>query len=69
MSQNWEGVSEILEAIIKGPPPVGDEDALCMRLFFLFLIQFFQGHFCLFQVQNGIIRKGDKVKFLTPEGV
>jgi len=61
-----QGVSEILEAIIKRvPPPVGDEDAPLQALIFDSVFNSFRGIIAYFKVQNGIIRKGDKVKFFN----
>ncbi|HRR48877.1 MAG TPA: translation elongation factor 4 [Bacteroidales bacterium] len=61
-----QGVPEILEAIInRVPPPVGDEDAPLQALIFDSVFNSFRGIIAYFKVQNGIIRKGDKVKFFN----
>jgi GTP-binding protein LepA len=60
------GVPEILEAIVKRvPPPDGDEDAPLQALIFDSVFNSFRGIIAYFKVQNGIIRKGDKVKFFN----
>lgn len=61
-----QGVPEILEAIINRiPPPAGDEDAPLQALIFDSVFNSFRGIIAYFKVQNGIIRKGDKVKFFN----
>ncbi|MEA5005662.1 MAG: translation elongation factor 4 [Rikenellaceae bacterium] len=60
------GVPEILEAIVKRvPPPKGDEEAPLQALIFDSVFNSFRGIIAYFKVQNGIIRKGDKVKFFN----
>ena len=60
-----EGVSEILEAIIKGiPSPKGDVNAPLQALIFDSIFNSFRGIITLCKVDNGIIKKGDKVKFV-----
>jgi GTP-binding protein LepA len=60
------GVPEILEAIVKRvPPPKGEEDAPLQALIFDSVFNSFRGIIAYFKVQNGIIRKGDKVKFFN----
>jgi len=61
-----QGVPEILDAIINRiPPPAGDEDAPLQALIFDSVFNSFRGIIAYFKVQNGIIRKGDKVKFFN----
>ena len=60
-----EGVSEILEAIIKRiPSPKGDVNAPLQALIFDSIFNSFRGIITLCKVDNGIIKKGDKVKFV-----
>ncbi|MBF1628804.1 translation elongation factor 4 [Prevotella sp.] len=60
-----EGVSEILEAIIKRiPSPKGDINAPLQALIFDSIFNSFRGIITLCKVNNGIIKKGDKVKFV-----
>ncbi|MEN6619107.1 MAG: translation elongation factor 4 [Rikenellaceae bacterium] len=60
------GIEAILEAIVKKvPPPKGDEDAPLQALIFDSVFNSFRGIIAYFKVQNGILRKGDKVKFFN----
>ena len=60
-----EGVSEILEAISKRiPSPKGDVNAPLQALIFDSIFNSFRGIITLCKVDNGIIKKGDKVKFV-----
>ncbi|MDP3437118.1 MAG: GTP-binding protein, partial [Bacteroidales bacterium] len=59
------GIDAILEAIVeKVPPPKGREDAPLQALIFDSVFNSFRGIIAYFKVENGIIRKGDKVKFV-----
>lgn len=59
-----EGVEAILDAIIKRiPHPKGDENAPLQALIFDSVFNSFRGIIAYFKVENGILRKGDKVKF------
>jgi GTP-binding protein LepA len=59
-----QGVEEILSAIIKRiPHPKGDENAPLQALIFDSVFNSFRGIIAYFKVENGILRKGDKVKF------
>ncbi|HBY00971.1 MAG TPA: elongation factor 4 [Rikenellaceae bacterium] len=59
-----EGVEAILDAIIKRiPHPKGDEKAPLQALIFDSVFNSFRGIIAYFKVENGILRKGDKVKF------
>jgi GTP-binding protein LepA len=61
-----EGVPEILEAVIKRiPAPVGDPSAPLQALIFDSVFNSFRGIIAYFKIQNGKIRKGDKVKFFN----
>ena len=60
-----EGVPDILEAIIKRiPSPTGDAKAPLQALIFDSIFNSFRGIITLCKVENGIIKKGDKVKFV-----
>ena len=60
------GVEEILAAVIERVPhPVGDEDAPLQALIFDSVFNSFRGIIAYFKIENGIIRKGDKVKFFN----
>ncbi len=61
-----QGVEAILEAIVKRvPAPKGDEEAPLQALIFDSVFNSFRGIIAYFKVQNGILRKGDKVKFFN----
>ena len=60
-----EGVPDILEAIIKRiPSPTGDTKAPLQALIFDSIFNSFRGIITLCEVENGVIKKGDKVKFV-----
>lgn len=60
-----EGVPDILEAIIKRiPSPIGDTKAQLQALIFDSIFNSFRGIITLCKVENGVIKKGDKVKFV-----
>ncbi len=60
------GVEEILNAVIERVPhPVGDEDAPLQALIFDSVFNSFRGIIAYFKIENGVIRKGDKVKFFN----
>ena len=61
-----EGVDEILEAVVQRiPSPTGDTHAPLQALIFDSLFNSFRGIITLCKVENGSIRKGDKVKFFN----
>ena len=61
-----EGVDAVLEAIVdRIPAPVGDENAPLQALIFDSVFNSFRGIIAYFRVINGVIRKGDKVKFFN----
>jgi GTP-binding protein LepA len=63
-----QGVDEILAAIIERiPTPTGDENAPLQALIFDSVFNSFRGIIAYFKVQNGVIRKGDKVKFFATD--
>lgn len=61
-----QGVPEILDAIIERvPSPSGDPQAPLQALIFDSVFNSFRGIIAYFKVENGSIRKGDKVKFFN----
>jgi GTP-binding protein LepA len=59
-----EGVAEILEAVVNRiPAPKGDPQAPLQALIFDSIFNSFRGIITLCKVENGSIKKGDKVKF------
>jgi GTP-binding protein LepA len=60
------GVEEILDAVVERiPHPEGDEDAPLQALIFDSVFNSFRGIIAYFKIENGVIRKGDKVKFFN----
>ena len=60
------GIDEILDAIIdRIPAPKGKEDAPLQALIFDSVFNSFRGIIVYFRVTNGVIKKGDKVKFIN----
>jgi len=60
------GVEIILRRIIERiPPPVGDPDAPLQALIFDSLFNPYRGVMAYFKIINGVIRKGDHVKFFN----
>jgi len=60
------GVYDILQAIIdRVPAPVGNPDGELQALIFDSVFNSFRGIIAYFKVENGEIRKGDKVKFMA----
>ena len=60
------GVEEILNAVIERiPHPKGDEEAPLQALIFDSVFNSFRGIIAYFKIENGVIRKGDKVKFFN----
>lgn len=61
-----EGVEEILRAVIERiPHPVGNSDAPLQALIFDSVFNSFRGIIAYFKIENGCIRKGDRVKFFN----
>lgn len=61
-----EGVDEILEAVVRRiPHPTGDSDVPLQALIFDSVFNSFRGIIAYFKIENGSIRKGDKVKFFN----
>ena len=60
------GVQDILDAVIERvPSPKGDESAPLEAMIFDSVFNPFRGIIAYFRVKNGIIRKGDKIKFFN----
>ena len=61
-----QGVQEILDAVVERIPcPKGNADAPLQALIFDSVFNSFRGIIAYFKIQNGTIRKGDKVKFFN----
>ena len=60
------GVDDILAAIIdRIPSPKGDENAPLQAMIFDSVFNSFRGIIAYYRIKNGVIRKGDKVKFMN----
>lgn len=60
------GVDKILEAVINRiPAPKGDESAPLQAMIFDSVFNSFRGIIAYYRVKNGVIRKGDRVKFFN----
>jgi len=60
------GVEDILSAICdRIPAPTGDEKAPLQAMIFDSVFNSFRGIIAYYRIKNGIIRKGDKVKFMN----
>ena len=61
-----EGVDNILQAVVQRVPhPTGDDNAPLQALIFDSVFNSFRGIIAYFKVMNGVIRKGDNVKFFN----
>ena len=61
-----EGVSELLEAIVKHvPAPTGDPNAPLKALIFDSYFDSYRGVVALIRIVDGSIKKGDKIKFMA----
>ena len=64
------GVDAILEAIIERiPAPKGKQDAPLQALIFDSVFNSFRGIIVYYRIVNGVLRKGDKVKFVSTNQV
>ena len=64
------GVPAILEAIIaRIPAPKGDPEAPLQALVFDSVFNSFRGIIVYYRIMNGVLRKGDQVKFVNMESV
>lgn len=62
------GVEAILEAIVERiPAPKGNQDAPLQALIFDSVFNSFRGVIVYYRILNGVIRKGDKVKFVSTD--
>jgi GTP-binding protein LepA len=62
------GIEEILEAIVSRiPAPKGDPEAPLQALVFDSVFNSFRGIIAYFRVFNGVMKKGDKVKFVNTD--
>lgn len=60
------GVQDILDAVIdRVPAPSGDESAPLEAMIFDSVFNSFRGIIAYYRVRNGVIRKGDKIKFFN----
>jgi GTP-binding protein LepA len=60
------GVDKILDAIInRVPAPKGDESAPLQAMIFDSVFNPFRGIIAYFRVRNGVLKKGDKIKFFN----
>ncbi len=63
-----QGVDDILKAIVdRVPAPKGDPEAPLKALVFDSVFNSFRGIIAYFRVMDGVLRKGDKVKFMATE--
>lgn len=60
------GVEQILEAVVKRiPAPKGDENAPLQAMIFDSVFNPFRGIIAYYRVKNGVLKKGQKVRFLN----
>ena len=65
-ARTGEGVEDVLRAVIERVPhPEGDPSAPLQALIFDSVFNSFRGIIAYFKIENGSIRKGDKVKFFN----
>ncbi len=63
-----EGVGDVLDAIVdRIPAPKGDKDAPLQALIFDSVFNSFRGIIAYFKIENGTIKKGDRVKFTNTD--
>ncbi len=63
-----EGVDGILNAVVdRIPCPKGDKDAPLQALIFDSVFNSFRGIIAYFKIENGVIRRGDRVKFANTD--
>ena len=61
-----QGVEDILKAVVERiPPPKGDEEAPLQALIFDSVFNSYRGVIAYFKITNGIMRKGDLVRFVN----
>jgi GTP-binding protein LepA len=67
-AKTGDGVQVLLDAIVdRIPAPAGDEEAPLQALIFDSVFNSYRGIEAIFRVKNGVIRKGQKVKFMATE--
>ena len=60
------GVEEILAAVVNTvPPPKGDEEAPLQAMIFDSVFNPFRGIIAYYRVQNGVMRKGQRIRFFN----
>lgn len=65
-AKTGQGVDQVLDAIIdKIPSPKGDPQAPLQALIFDSVFNSFRGIIAYFKITNGVLKKGDKVKFIN----
>ncbi|MGM9723223.1 MAG: translation elongation factor 4 [Prevotella sp.] len=61
-----EGIEDVLQAVVECVPhPEGDKDKPLQALIFDSVFNSFRGIIAYFKIENGSIKKGDKVKFFN----
>ncbi len=61
-----EGIEDVLQAVVERVPhPEGDRDKPLQALIFDSVFNSFRGIIAYFKIENGSIKKGDKVKFFN----
>ena len=61
-----EGIKEVLDAVVdRIPHPEGNANAPLQALIFDSVFNSFRGIIAYFKIENGVLRKGDKVKFFN----
>ena len=67
-AKTGDGVQELLDAIVdRIPAPKGEEDAPLQALIFDSVFNSYRGIEAIFRVKNGVIKKGQKVKFMATD--
>ncbi|NVK27221.1 MAG: elongation factor 4 [Flavobacteriia bacterium] len=65
-AKTGEGVADILDAIVERiPAPEGDPEAPLQALIFDSIFNSYRGIEAIFRVKNGVIKKGQRVKFMN----
>ncbi len=67
-AKTGDGVQVLLDAIVdRIPAPKGEEDAPLQALIFDSVFNSYRGIEAIFRVKNGVIKKGQKVKFMATD--